>query len=78
MNSARKDGCGDESVHSYGCSRCIYKNCKSNLSDSTGGSATVAAVVMEHPEEVGGKNVALIMSGGNIDEDLMIKLLSEA
>ncbi len=38
----------------------------------------MAAVVMEHPEEVGGKNVALIMSGGNIDEDLMIKLLSEA
>ena len=43
-----------------------------------GGSATVAAAVMEHPEEVGGKNVALIMSGGNIDEDLMIKLLCEA
>ena len=43
-----------------------------------GGSATVAAAVMEHSEEVGGKNVALIMSGGNIDEDLMISLLCEA
>lgn len=43
-----------------------------------GGSATVAAAAMDYPEKIGGKNVALIVSGGNIDEDLMMQILNEA
>lgn len=42
-----------------------------------GGSCTTVAAVMDHPEKVGGRNVALVLSGGNIDKDLMIQLLSE-
>lgn len=40
-----------------------------------GGSCTTVAAVMDHPEIVGGKNVALILSGGNVDRDLMLQLL---
>jgi threonine dehydratase len=31
---------------------------------------------MEHKERIGGKNVALVMSGGNIDGDVLTKILS--
>ncbi len=40
-----------------------------------GGSATTVAAVMDHAERVGGKNIALVMSGGNIDGDLMAELI---
>ena len=40
------------------------------------GAATVAAV-MDEPERVGGRHIALVMSGGNIDGDLMVELLKE-
>lgn len=42
-----------------------------------GASATTVAAVMDHRERVGGKNIALVMSGGNIEGDLMVKLLDE-
>ena len=42
-----------------------------------GASASTVAAVMDHRERVGGKNIALVMSGGNIDGDLMVKLLNE-
>ena len=34
-----------------------------------GGSCTTIAAVMDNRERVGGKNVALVISGGNIDGD---------
>lgn len=40
-------------------------------------SAITAAAIYENPERNWGKNVALIMSGGNIDENLMIEILNE-
>lgn len=42
-----------------------------------GGSCTTIAAVLDERERVGGKNVALIISGGNIDGDLMVELLNE-
>ncbi len=39
------------------------------------GSATTAAAIMEHGERIRGKNVALVISGANIDGDLLTKLL---
>mgnify|MGYP000923685239 CR=1 FL=1 len=39
------------------------------------GSATVIAAVDEYRERIGGKNIALVISGGNIDGDLMVDLL---
>lgn len=39
------------------------------------GSASVIAAVEEHRERIGGKNIALVISGGNIDGDLMVELL---
>ncbi len=42
-----------------------------------GGSCTTIAAVMDHRERIGGKNIALIISGGNIDGDLMVQLLNE-
>lgn len=42
-----------------------------------GGSCTTIAAVLDNRERVGGKNVALIISGGNIDGDLMAELLNE-
>ena len=42
-----------------------------------GASATTVAAVMDDRERVAGKNIALVMSGGNIDGDLMVKLLNE-
>lgn len=42
-----------------------------------GASATTVAAVMDYRERIGGKNIALVMSGGNIDGDLMVKLLNQ-
>ncbi len=42
-----------------------------------GGSCSTIAAVMDHRERIGGKNIALIISGGNIDGDLMVQLLNE-
>lgn len=42
-----------------------------------GASATTVAAVMDSRERVGGKNIALVMSGGNIDGDLMVEILNE-
>lgn len=42
-----------------------------------GGSCTTVAAVMQYPEKITGKNVALVMSGGNIDGKLMTKILKE-
>ena len=42
-----------------------------------GGSATAVAAVMDYRERVGGKNVALVMSGGNIDGKLIKELCNE-
>ena len=41
-----------------------------------GASASTVAAVMDNRERVGGKNVALVMSGGNIDGELMVQLLN--
>ena len=43
-----------------------------------GGSCTTVAAVMDFRERVGGKNIALVISGGNIDGDLMVKLMNES
>ena len=40
-----------------------------------GASATTVAAVMENQERIGGKNIALVMSGGNIDGQLIAQLL---
>lgn len=40
-------------------------------------AATVAAVMDDNRDRIGGKNIALVMSGGNIDGDLMVRLLNE-
>ncbi len=42
-----------------------------------GASASTVAAVMDEPERVGGKNVALVISGGNIDGELMMEILNE-
>ncbi len=42
-----------------------------------GASACTVAAVMDEPERVGGTNVALVISGGNIDGELMTQLLKE-
>ncbi|SCK00852.1 L-threonine dehydratase catabolic TdcB [uncultured Eubacterium sp.] len=42
-----------------------------------GASAATVAAVMDDRERIGGKNIALVMSGGNIDGDLMVRLLNE-
>ena len=39
-------------------------------------SALTVAACMDYPERVGGKNIALVLSGGNIDGDLLIELLN--
>lgn len=43
-----------------------------------GGSCTTVAAVMDFRERVEGKNIALVISGGNIDGDLMVKLMNES
>ena len=42
-----------------------------------GGSCMTIAAVLDHHERVGGKNIALVISGGNIDGSLMTQLLNE-
>ena len=42
-----------------------------------GGSCITIAAVMDYRERIGGRNIALIISGGNIDGDLMVQLLNE-
>ncbi len=42
-----------------------------------GGSAMVVAAVREHPELVGGTNVALVISGGNVDGYMLARVLNE-
>lgn len=41
------------------------------------GSCTTVAAVMDYQERIGGKNIALILSGGNIDGDLLCKLMNK-
>lgn len=41
------------------------------------GSCTTVAAVMEHRERIGGKNIALIISGANIDGELLEKLMKK-
>ncbi|EJP6472173.1 threonine/serine dehydratase [Clostridium sp. L74] len=40
-------------------------------------SCTTVAAVMEHRERIGGKNVALVLSGGNIDGKLLTSILEK-
>lgn len=40
-------------------------------------SALTVAACMDHPERVGGENIALVLSGGNIDGDLLTRLMNE-
>ena len=42
-----------------------------------GGSATTVAALHDYKERIGGKNIALIISGGNIDGELMTSILNE-
>jgi len=39
------------------------------------GSCTAVAAIMEHQKEIGGKNIALVLSGGNIDGSLLTSIL---
>ncbi len=39
------------------------------------GSCTTVAAVMDFRERIGGKNVALVLSGGNIDGDVLYRLM---
>lgn len=41
------------------------------------GSCTTIAAIMDYKEIVGGKNIALVLSGGNIDGELLTKLLEK-
>lgn len=41
------------------------------------GSCTTVAAVMEHKERIGGKNIALVLSGGNIDGKLLTSILEK-
>ncbi len=42
-----------------------------------GGSATAVAAVMDEPERVGGRKIALIISGGNIDGSILERIVKE-
>lgn len=42
-----------------------------------GGSSTTVAALMQYPEKFTGKNIALVMSGGNLDGKLMTEILKE-
>lgn len=42
-----------------------------------GGSAMVVAAVREYPELVGGNNVALVITGGNVDGRMLARVLNE-
>ncbi len=41
------------------------------------GSCTTVAAVMEQRERIGGKNIALVLSGGNIDGDVLFHLMEK-
>lgn len=41
------------------------------------GSCTTVAAVMDFKERIGGKNIALVLSGGNIDGDVLTDILSK-
>lgn len=41
-------------------------------------SAVCVAAMMEHRQRIGGHHIALVMSGGNINEKLMLKCLNDA
>ena len=41
------------------------------------GSATTLAAVMDYRERIGGKNIALVLSGGNIDGKILTELLNK-
>lgn len=40
-------------------------------------SALTVAECMDSPERVGGENIALVLSGGNIDGNLLTRLMNE-
>ncbi|MDO4745684.1 MAG: threonine/serine dehydratase [Bacillota bacterium] len=42
-----------------------------------GAGAAALAAVMDEPERVGGKNIVMVVSGGNIDSELFCKLIEE-
>jgi len=41
------------------------------------GSCTTVAAVMEHQERIGGQNIALVLTGGNIDGTLLTSILGK-
>lgn len=41
------------------------------------GSCTTVAAVMDYRERIGGRNVALVLSGGNIDGDVLFRLMEK-
>lgn len=41
------------------------------------GSCVTVAAVMDYAERIGGKNIALVLSGGNIDGDVLTQLLNK-
>lgn len=41
------------------------------------GSCTTVAAVLEQRERLGGRNIALVLSGGNIDGDTLCTLLNQ-
>lgn len=42
-----------------------------------GAGAAALAAVMDEPERVGGNNIAMVVSGGNIDSELFCRLIAE-
>ncbi len=40
-------------------------------------SCICVGAILQEPEKINGKNVALVISGGNIDEELMVELLNK-
>ena len=42
-----------------------------------GGSCTTVAAVMDYAERIGGKNISLVISGGNIDGSLIQEIMGE-
>ncbi len=40
------------------------------------GSCTTVAAVMDYRERIGGRNIALVLSGGNIDGKVLYRLMA--
>ena len=40
------------------------------------GSCTTVAAVMDYRERIGGRNIALVLSGGNIDGEVLYRLMA--